>query len=519
MFPDSAQRISSSVGSGFSCRSATEVSIIPGVQKPHWRPCSSRNATWIGCSSAPCCRPSTVVISRPSAWTASTVQDLTGTPSSRTVQAPQWVVSHPWCVPVRPSVCRRKWTSSSRGSTSAACDSPLTVTLTARVVCAAVGSIAVSAIAPPFRRGSESALDEYPCDAALVLGAPANVVLRLGRLRGKSRRLDDRLVVELTPGERLLGRRRLEVGGPDARERDPGASDRAVVERDVDRGPDGGVVADLALELEIRPRGRRARIAHLQAGDHLVLLERGRERALEELLDRNRPRSRRGAGFDVGPDREHDRAPVGLRVGVCERAANRAEVAHDRVGDLRGCRAESAEPAAEQLRALARLVTDERAHAETAVLLCEGVQTGNRVDVDKRPWGRESELHQWDQTLAPGEDLRLAVESVEELTDFLEGRWSEVLEPGGIHEVTSLAARDGLDRSAATIRPDLKRLHVLLHASGIGSNAARPAAKASLATPTKSACGLCPYARSPDPPAPGAGRRGSSEDDLPPTTA
>jgi len=43
--------------------------------------------------------PSTVETSRPSACTASTVQDFTGWPSSSTVHAPQWVVSQPMCFP------------------------------------------------------------------------------------------------------------------------------------------------------------------------------------------------------------------------------------------------------------------------------------------------------------------------------------------------------------------------------------------------------------------------------------
>ena len=53
-------------------------------------------------------QPSTVWTSRPSAWTASTVHDFTGVPSSRTVQAPQLVVSQPMWVPVSPSVCAQE---------------------------------------------------------------------------------------------------------------------------------------------------------------------------------------------------------------------------------------------------------------------------------------------------------------------------------------------------------------------------------------------------------------------------
>ena len=53
-------------------------------------------------------RPSTVVTSAPSAWTASIRHERTGSPSSRTVQAPQTPCSQPTCVPVRPSSWRRK---------------------------------------------------------------------------------------------------------------------------------------------------------------------------------------------------------------------------------------------------------------------------------------------------------------------------------------------------------------------------------------------------------------------------
>ena len=60
------------------------------------------------------------------------VQDFTGRPSTRTVHAPQLVVSQPMCVPVSPSPRRIRWDSSSRGSTSAIFFCPLTVNLIRR---------------------------------------------------------------------------------------------------------------------------------------------------------------------------------------------------------------------------------------------------------------------------------------------------------------------------------------------------------------------------------------------------
>ncbi len=51
--------------------------------------------------------PSMVVTERPSACTAKSVHDFTAAPSSSTVQAPHWLVSHPTWVPVSASVSRK----------------------------------------------------------------------------------------------------------------------------------------------------------------------------------------------------------------------------------------------------------------------------------------------------------------------------------------------------------------------------------------------------------------------------
>src|SRR3954454_24691080 len=85
-------------------------------------------------SSPPAERPSIVVISAPSACTVSSVQLLTDSPFTWQVQAPQLVVSHPTCEPVRPRGSRRKCTSSNRGSTEASRGSPLTVRRTGTVL-------------------------------------------------------------------------------------------------------------------------------------------------------------------------------------------------------------------------------------------------------------------------------------------------------------------------------------------------------------------------------------------------
>src|SRR5260370_6160043 len=91
--PDSAQRTSSSVGSGLASSSALAAIIMPGGQNPHCSPCSSLKPSCSGCNSLALARPSTVLISWPSACPASSVQDLTGPPSTSTLHAPQLVLS------------------------------------------------------------------------------------------------------------------------------------------------------------------------------------------------------------------------------------------------------------------------------------------------------------------------------------------------------------------------------------------------------------------------------------------
>src|SRR5262245_37555504 len=104
--------------------------MMPGVQKPHCRPWCSTKACCTGWSAPSGARPSIVVTSLPSAWSASRVQLFTACPSTSTVQAPHWLVSQPTCAPVSPSPSRRAWTSSVRPSTSSERCSPFTVSWT-----------------------------------------------------------------------------------------------------------------------------------------------------------------------------------------------------------------------------------------------------------------------------------------------------------------------------------------------------------------------------------------------------
>src|SRR5207244_3023939 len=173
-------------GCGLRSSSARAVIIMPGVQKPHWRPCASMKPSCTGSSLPSRSRPSTVRTSWPSAITASVVHDLTGSPSTRTTQVPQFDVSHPQWVPVRPRVSRRKWTSRRRGSTSAERGSPLTVTVTC-TVSYLLGQGALGGAA-------QGAVGELARQMALVVGAAALVGDRLAVGGGQARPLAERLL-------------------------------------------------------------------------------------------------------------------------------------------------------------------------------------------------------------------------------------------------------------------------------------------------------------------------------------
>src|SRR5713101_10597 len=146
----------------------------------------------MGCSLPSFSRPSTVVISDPSACTANIVQDFTAKPFISTVHAPQYVVSQPTCVPVRSHASRRNSTSNMRGSTWRAYGLPFTLMLTA-IFSIFTAAVAVSGILSRIKMGPfdlfssgtargnlNGALHQSYDELAFVLGGSTHVRLRIG---------------------------------------------------------------------------------------------------------------------------------------------------------------------------------------------------------------------------------------------------------------------------------------------------------------------------------------------------
>jgi len=98
--PPNAWSISAFVGLGFFSTSAAAATMKPGVQKPHCCASCSMNCSCTACMLSGVPSPSTVVIFRPTASTASIEQEYAGLPSTKMVHAPHVPRSHTFFDPV-----------------------------------------------------------------------------------------------------------------------------------------------------------------------------------------------------------------------------------------------------------------------------------------------------------------------------------------------------------------------------------------------------------------------------------
>ena len=130
--------------------------------------------------------------------------------------------------------------------------------------------------------------------------------------------------------------------------------------------------------------------------------------------------------------------PQSPRGSACaKRSADGAEVAHDRVGDLRRRIAERPVTPAQEVGTLAVPVPYQSADSKPTVPHGEPVEAPAAIDVDHGPRRGEAELHERDQALASGEDLGLVAVALKDRERLVEIRRREVLEGGRVHENAS----------------------------------------------------------------------------------
>src|SRR4051812_2100898 len=312
----------------------------------------------MGSSSPLRARPSTVRTSWPPAIAASTVQDLTGSPSSQTTHVPQLLVSQPQWVPVRPRVSRRKWTSSSRPSISRVTSTSLTVIVTC------IGS------APrPLDGLTQGPSGQLVREVALVLLAAALVGDRVAAARRDLAGPLVELLVGRLPAQR--GRDLRDSGGirPHGRETDPRIDDGSAVTQP-DRGagrhdrPVAGPPLDLLVGAAVPGAARETNL-----DQDLAVPDRRLVRPDVELLHRDDALgAARTADHAVRVQGRAHRRQVLARVGLAERSAERSPVAHDRVGDHPLGLPEDREGGRELVRFEQLAVPGERADADRIVL-------------------------------------------------------------------------------------------------------------------------------------------------------
>ena len=179
----------------------------------------------------------------------------------------------------------------------------------------------------------------------------------------------------------------------DGAQPDAGGRDSTVAaEHDVDGGGDAGEVADLALELEVCPSRPSRADRDPDLGHHLVGVQAGRERPLEEAGRRQHALTACRPDHELGADREHHRAPVAGGIGVADRAADCPHVADERIGDERRRVEEHVERAAQVGGALDIAMTGARSDTHMPVFSANSLESINSSDIDDDDWSRKSQF-------------------------------------------------------------------------------------------------------------------------------
>src|SRR5215469_3403028 len=410
---------------------------MPGVQKPHCRPCSSLNPSCSGWSWPSFISPSTVMISPPSACTANMVHDLTVLPLSSTVHAPQWLVSHPIWLPVSCSISRMKWISKSRGSTSASRSRPLTFTRT-NCFFAIVSSLADerNLLCCSLGGARQGALGQFSYKTFLVISGTAQIGTWLRGVGRQLRGLRDDSGFEFLALQRIFRCLRLDRYGANVRQSDAGSLHVArPIERDLRSHGCGREVSDLALELEIRPTAVRRRDGNADLGEDFSLLQRGREECDEKVLDGNHAFPASTGRHNLRTERQHGGGMIIRRIAVRQIPGNRGQVAHLRIRDhVRRIQQDQVLRAHER-RGFQFGFTSEAANLKETAIFFHVRQSCDAIDVDQVGRPRDAQLHHRNEALPTTQNLRIASMLLQELDGFRNGGRTQVLKRWRDHRI------------------------------------------------------------------------------------
>ena len=108
-------------------------------------------------------------------------------------------------------------------------------------------------------------------------------------------------------------------------------------------------------------------------------------------------------------------AELGGRIGVGERAADRAAMPHLRITDVAGSVGEERDVLGEHRRLLDIHVSGESTDGDVVATVSDVGQIGNPSDIDEHRWLGQTELHRGHEAVTAGEELRLVAVLADEL--------------------------------------------------------------------------------------------------------
>ena len=262
---------------------------------------------------------------------------------------------------------------------------------------------------------------------ALVVDRPPAVGGRRAVRRGDLARLCEQLVRGGLAAQKLLGARDVDRREPDRAEREAHVGDPSGVDPDRrGRGCDRPV-AGAALDLLVRAAPAPAE-RDPDLGQQLAVADRGHVGPDVEVVHRDDALAAGTPDHRARLDGRADRGQVLRRVGLAQRAADRAAIAHDRVGDHVLGVAKQRKVPREQVRLQQVHVPRERPDPDLVALLADVRELGQVVDVDQVLGVRETELHHREQAVPARDDACVRAEPLQRRDRTLDARGALVLE-------------------------------------------------------------------------------------------
>ncbi len=248
---------------------------------------------------------------------------------------------------------------------------------------------------------------QHPGQVLPVVRSGVQLAGRAGALRGMGGRIGHRRRGRAHPGQRRLGRGRAQWRRAHVGQRDPGLRDRPVRPAHRRGHPDHRPGLGGAVELLVVVAPSVTQLGYPDRDQHLVPVQRGGEVVDEELRGRDLPPAVRAGGHQHAVQGQGHCRQVAGRVGVGQRAAERAAVPDLRVGDRAGRRGQQRGVLAHQRVVHHLVVGGGRADEQRVAGVRDTTHVLDPAAVHQHRRCRKPHPQQRQQGLPAGDDLGL----------------------------------------------------------------------------------------------------------------